>query len=126
LDIPREIVDKVRVDADRAQEVIANLLSNAVKYTDFGSVTVKLGQPNKDVVRLEVVDTGPGISKPEQKKLFHKYYRVESNIGKTTGSGLGLYISKLLVDRFEGKIGLDSDFGSGSNFWFELPLVKTK
>jgi signal transduction histidine kinase len=126
LEISREIKDKVRVDPDRIQEVIANLISNAVKYTDYGSVTVKLSQPSKSTIRLEVIDTGPGISKPEQKKLFRKFYRIETNIGKTTGSGLGLYISKLLIDKFNGKIGLYSELGEGSTFWFELPLVEAK
>lgn len=123
LEIPNQIKDKVKVDPDRVQEVIGNFLSNAVKYTDSGSVKLVLSQPNEGSVRCEVIDTGPGISKEEQEKLFQKFHRVESNVGKTTGTGLGLYICKLLVDRFNGKMGLESDLGKGSNFWFELPLV---
>lgn len=123
LKIPNKIKDRVLVDSDRIQEVIGNLISNAVKYTDKGEVAVKLTQPDKATVRFEVSDTGPGISEEEQKKLFQKFQRVETNVGKTTGTGLGLYISKLLVEKFNGKIGLKSKSGVGSTFWFELPLV---
>ncbi|KKQ98410.1 MAG: Sensor protein resE [Candidatus Woesebacteria bacterium GW2011_GWB1_39_12] len=123
LDVPASITDKVRVDPDRIQEVIGNLLSNAVKYTDKGSVVVRLVQPNANMVRFEVEDTGSGISKEEQEKLFRKFSRAESTVGKTTGTGLGLYISKLLVEKFGGSIGLSSEIAKGSTFWFELPLV---
>jgi len=124
LNIPREIKDMVEVDSDRLQEVIANLLSNAVKYTEKGLIEVRLKQPNPNTVRFEVEDTGPGISDVEQAKLFQKFARAESSVGKTTGTGLGLYICKLLMKKFDGKIGLISKEGKGSTFWFELPLVK--
>jgi signal transduction histidine kinase len=124
LTISREIGDKVEVDPDRLHEVVANLLSNAIKYTDKGSVETRLVQPDRETVRLEVIDTGPGVSKEERKKLFKKFSRAESTIGKTTGTGLGLYICKLLVEKFNGKIGLESEVGKGSTFWFELPLAK--
>ena len=123
LEIPNEIKDKVSVDPDRVQEVIGNLISNAVKYTDKGFVKVRLTQPNSKTVRVEVIDSGPGISPEEQRKLFQKFHRIETNVGKTTGTGLGLYICKLLVERFNGEIGLNSEAGKGSTFWFELPLL---
>ncbi len=122
--IPSQVRDKVRVDIDKIQEVIGNLLSNAIKYTDSGSVKVKLSQPKENVVRCEVIDTGPGISEEEQKKIFQKFQRAKSIVGKTTGTGLGLYISKLLVEKMNGRIGLKSEVGKGSTFWFELPLVE--
>jgi signal transduction histidine kinase len=125
LQIPPAVKDTVEVDPDRIHEVVGNLISNAIKYTEKGSVTVLLSQPKNDSVRLEVVDTGRGISKKEQEKLFRKFYRAETAVGKTMGTGLGLYISKLLVERFNGKIDLISDPGAGSTFWFELPLAGT-
>ncbi len=123
LSIPRSIRDKVYVDPDRVQEVIGNLISNAVKYTDEGTVIVRLKRSATNRVRFEVEDTGTGISEEEQKKLFQKFHRVETNVGKTTGSGLGLYISKLIIEKFSGKIGVSSKLGRGSVFWFDLPLT---
>ncbi len=125
LDIPNTLKDRVNVDPDRIQEVIGNLLSNAVKYTDTGFVKVRLSQLDQNTVRCEVIDSGSGIEEDEQKKLFQKFHRIETNVGKTTGTGLGLYISKLLVEKFGGKMGVTSKIGKGSNFWFELPLVNS-
>jgi len=122
LDVPERLYDAVYVDQDRIYEVVANLLSNAIKYTDKGTIKVKLGQKSPHVIRLEVIDSGRGISVEEQKKLFGKFARAESSAGKTIGTGLGLYISKLLIEKFGGKIGVWSESGKGSNFWFELPV----
>ncbi len=122
LDIQSNVRDRVHVDRDRLHEVVVNFLSNATKYTETGGITMKLFNKGLKIVRLEVIDTGMGISKEEQKKLFRKFYRVKSKVGKTIGSGLGLYISKLLIEKFEGNIGVDSEPGKGSNFWFELPV----
>jgi len=122
LDIQNDIDDEVFADRDRLHEVIVNFLSNALKYTDEGKVSIKLCNKDPRSVRLEVIDTGTGISGKEQKKLFSKFYRVRSTVGKTIGSGLGLYISKLLIQKFGGSIGVDSKPGKGSNFWFELPV----
>ncbi len=118
------IEDSVFVDPERIREVVDNLISNAIKYTNQGSVTIKIGKADKDKIRLEVIDTGPGVSEKEQKKLFRKFYRVKITVGKTIGTGLGLYICKLLIERFNGVIGLESELGKGSNFWIELPLEK--
>jgi signal transduction histidine kinase len=114
--------DNVYVDKDRVFEVISNLVSNAIKYTDKGSVTIRITNPSSEKIRLEVIDTGPGISEEDSKRLFEKFYRANASTGKVLGTGLGLYISKLLVEKFKGKIGFKSEVGKGSTFWFELPI----
>lgn len=121
--IPREIKDTVHADVDKLNEVMGNLISNAIKYTDQGKIMIRLLQPKSRIVRFEVEDTGAGISEAEKEKLFRKFYRIESGVGKTTGTGLGLYISKLLIEKFGGRIGVESKPGKGSIFWFELSVV---
>lgn len=118
------IHDRVYVDGDKLHEAIENLVSNAIKYTDKGSVEIHIHNPQPDRIRLEVIDTGRGISPEEQKKLFIKFSRAESTESKTIGTGLGLYISKLLIETFGGTIGVDSEADHGSTFWFELPVKK--
>lgn len=122
--IPNGLSDTIKVDPDRIREVVGNLVSNAIKFTEKGKVSLLMTNPKPDIVKVEVVDTGPGISKEEQTKLFQKFYRVEATAGKTFGTGLGLYITRLLVEKFGGKMGLISDLDKGSNFWFELPVAK--
>jgi signal transduction histidine kinase len=100
------------------------LVSNAVKFTEKGEIKIKMTNPKPDLVKLEIIDTGPGISEEEQKKLFQKFYRAETTAGKTFGTGLGLYITKLLIKKFNGKIGLISKVNKGSNFWIEIPVFK--
>lgn len=125
LDAATPLSDKVYVDTDRIYEVVANFISNAIKYTDQGSVTIRVTNPTTDKIRVEVTDTGRGINELDQKRLFQKYYRAEEAVQRTVGTGLGLYVSKLLVEKFGGTLGLTSTVGKGSTFWFELPLVKT-
>jgi len=125
LEMPESLLDLVYVDQDRIYEVVANLISNAVKYTDVGTVKVRLSQSSPHIIRLEVIDSGRGISPEEQKRIFGKFVRLESSAGKTVGTGLGLYISKLLVEKFGGRIGVVSSLGKGSSFWFELPVKRS-
>lgn len=122
LTAPENLNSKVYVDPDRIYEVVGNFVSNSVKYTEKGSVTVKLSNPNSQTIRMEVIDTGVGVTKDEQGKLFKKFERAQSSAGKIIGTGLGLYISKLLIEKFGGRVGLVSEYGKGSNFWFDLPI----
>lgn len=115
-------------DSSRILQILNNIVANAVKFTQSGSVVLRaqrLGsEDNKVWVRISVEDTGPGIPKPEQKYLFQPFNQLGmSEQVRHEGTGLGLSISKNLVERMGGRIGVMSSQGSGSTFYFELPLA---
>ena len=113
-------------DAGLTRQVLQNLVQNAIKFTDSGGIEVDVKAQtteNRRFARFCVTDTGPGIDPDDQKKLFHLFVQVD---GSTTrrhgGTGLGLALSKRLVELMGGEIGVDSELGKGSTFWFTLPL----
>ncbi|HXQ33058.1 MAG TPA: response regulator, partial [Anaerolineales bacterium] len=117
----------VRGDTMRVRQVLLNLISNASKFTDEGSITVQTvvqqGPTGKMEALVNVIDTGPGISAEDQEKLFKAFSQVDgSATRKSGGSGLGLSICANLVQLHGGKIGVHSEIGKGSTFWFTLPL----
>ncbi len=117
----------VRGDTMRVRQVLLNLISNASKFTDEGSITVETsvqkGATGKIEALINVIDTGPGISIEDQKKLFQAFSQVDgSATRKSGGSGLGLSICANLVQLHGGRIGVHSEVGKGSTFWFTLPL----
>ncbi len=120
---------EVRADKDRVRQVIANLIGNALKFTPKqGKITVSLAKANGKV-ETKVADTGIGIKKKDIDKLFTKFGRVDTSLAslsKTPGTGLGLYISKNIVELSGGKIKVDSTFGKGSTFSFTLPAANVK
>jgi two-component system sensor histidine kinase BarA len=110
-------------DSFRLKQVMVNLLSNAIKYTNIGDITVKasLISVNKESrLVVDIVDTGAGISTEQQANLFSKYYQTNSAKGQT-GTGLGLYICKQLVQLQNGQISVKSTAGKGSTFSFYIP-----
>lgn len=108
--------------------VIQNILSNAVKYTpESGKVEVSLSLDNKNSVVLKISDTGYGIPKNQQDKIFTKLFRADNVIGKDTeGTGLGLYIAKSIVEQTGGKLWFESVENKGTKFYATLPLKKVK
>ncbi len=113
----------VKADMPRLREILSNFISNAAKYTIKGSIKVT-AVVNGDLVTCSVVDTGVGISKEDQNKLFDKFSRLKSNakeLANVEGTGLGLYITKKLVEMMGGTLGIDSEEGKGSTFWFTIP-----
>ena len=113
----------VSVDPDRIREVVTNLFDNAVKYTESGRVSIGL-TGDSDVVQMYVRDTGPGIPEEDLSHLFQKFYRVDNSITRTIGgTGLGLFISRKIVELYDGRIWVDSTVGKGSTFYINLPRI---
>ena len=115
------------VDRDVIARVIQNLVSNALKLTPpGGEVRVSLHGGDHSL-RVEVTDHGPGIAAEHHPKIFEKFGQLDTNVRQSiASSGLGLYFCKLAIEAHGGCIGVDSQVGQGSTFWFELPLPKTK
>ena len=112
----------VRVDGERLRQVLLNLVGNAVKFTTRGSVSVEASYGAAGgVLRVAVTDTGAGIPADQLERLFQRFSQIdESNSRQHGGAGLGLAISKALVERLGGEIGVDSREGCGSTFWFTV------
>ena len=115
-------------DVDRLHQVITNLLSNAIKYSpEGGTVSLRVRLRPQDQVRIEVEDKGMGLSEKDRMYVFEKFYRVENKEGvEIGGTGLGLSICRYVVEAHGGQIGVDSQLGQGSVFWFEIPRVSVK
>ncbi|MBT3536894.1 MAG: bacteriohemerythrin [Rhodospirillaceae bacterium] len=115
----------IRTDALRFKQVVLNLLSNAIKFNcEGGSATLRGHDSDNGFFFLTVTDTGIGIADDDQADIFQVFHRLDTNAAVAKeGSGIGLYVSKLLVERLAGRIGFESEEGIGSTFWIELPLV---
>jgi signal transduction histidine kinase len=124
LKMPERLI--IKGDETRIKQVIMNLLSNAVKFTDRGEIEIKVKKKDEEV-KVSVTDTGIGIKKENMRKLFKQFSRIYIE-GKpiTEGTGLGLYLSKKIVDLLGGQIKAESEFGKGSMFTFTFPLEYTE
>lgn len=117
---------KVWADHVRLRQSLLNLLTNAVKYSDVDSIIeVEITRPQVGIVRVGVKDSGIGISTEQQAKLFKPFSRFGSRMDKVEGSGIGLVITKELVELMGGHIGYTSKKDIGSTFWFDLPEACT-
>ena len=116
-------VPEIETDAGRLRQVLDNLLDNAVKYSpDRGPVELRVVADDR-FVRFVVSDEGVGIPSVEMTRIFEKFYRVDpQQTGGVSGTGLGLYVCRELVERMDGRITVQSIFGRGSAFTVELPL----
>ncbi len=109
------------IDQGRLKQVIINLLSNAVKYNcDNGKITISLSKPDFKYIRFEIQDTGVGLTDEQKAKIFDPFVRL-SGVNVIEGTGIGLTITKRLLEIMDGRIGVDSEIDIGSTFWVEIP-----
>ena len=126
------VVDKavyaVSGDRGKLKQVILNLLTNAIKYNrPSGKVSIKTelkNDENGSMVQVAVEDTGYGLSKQNQNQMFQKFFRAASTAGQTSGTGLGLVITKAIVEAHNGQIWLESEEGVGTTFYITVPLAQ--
>jgi PAS domain S-box-containing protein len=128
-DIQPSLPIKLRADPGRLRQVLSNLVANAIKFTEVGEVVIRVRAKEETdttvLLAVEVIDTGIGISKDTRDKLFQAFSQADgSTTRKFGGTGLGLTISKQLVEMMGGNIGVHSEANRGSTFWFTLNLQK--
>jgi len=111
----------VRGDPGRLAQVVGNLLSNAIKYSPDGGTVQLVAARSGNGVRIAVHDEGLGIPEEQQSRIFTKFFRGDAGATGITGTGLGLAVSREIVEAHGGVIGFDSDPGEGTTFWLELP-----
>jgi CheY-like chemotaxis protein len=120
---PEEIIG----DVARLRQVLLNFLSNAVKFTDHGSITIKTNyrsDADRPLLKVSVIDTGTGIRPEAVGRLFERFSQAEVSTNRSHGgTGLGLAISKSVIDLMDGRIGVETELGEGSCFWFEIPAA---
>ena len=109
----------INTDVQRVQQVISNLMNNAMKFTKSGEIRLGYETLPSNHLRIYVKDTGIGIEEKDKERIFNRLVKLNNNI---SGWGLGLHISRGIVEELGGKIGVESEFGKGSCFWFTLPL----
>jgi len=122
---PQEQFPPIQADKLRMSEVLMNLISNAIKYTDFGGNVYVSVEQTEDAVITHVRDTGVGIPPKNVKQLFTKFYRIDNRLStQNKGTGLGLFITRTVIEMHNGTIWVNSEVDKGSTFSFSIPLMQ--
>ena len=118
---------------DLLLQVLTNLVGNSLKFTNSGNITVRAYSTsaesntlNQPAVRIEVADTGIGISAEDKEAIFERFFRVENRVHTLEGTGLGLSIVRNIIEKHNSRVYIDSEVGVGTTFWFELPIHQQK
>lgn len=122
VEIDQDVNTQVYLDKTKLRHILINLISNSLKFTLKGKVTVKVSKQENEYLLFEVIDTGIGIKNEDVNSLFEKYVQVEDTSSQNVGTGLGLSISKVMVSEMGGELKVNSTYGEGSTFYFEIPL----
>ncbi len=123
IDLSPEPLPPLLIDPERLRQIISNLLTNAIQYSPNGGEVRVSASQRSDAIRVEVTDRGIGIPREELGRVFERFYRgPQALISAHRGSGLGLAIVKHLVEAHGGTVGVESRVGTGSTFWFTLPI----
>ena len=126
LELPASVPQIISSDADRLRQILNNLINNAIKFTLDGNVQIRASYDlQAKFIKVQVKDSGIGITRENQEKLFKKFSQIDSGVSRQYGgTGLGLSIASQLVTLMGGHIGVESNEGLGSCFWFEIPYVE--
>ena len=123
VEISKETPFKFWGDATRVRQVISNFVNNALNYSSEGPIFIRVLRFNDNILRMEVQDYGVGVAPEKMDRLFKDFSQISNTLtSEAEGTGLGLAISKRIVEGIGGQIGVQSELGRGSTFWFEIPM----